>query len=292
MLCASCGVQLVSETAPLCAYCGSPVKAPTQAQAPGVAPAPVSAAASGTRKKLLRLVPLVAIGLGALIIVGSHTRSISSVLSKALAFNSTAPAPSIHGDSSVISIVRNGVLKDYNMATVGRAFEGTFQNARWSSFETQKGVTVVQFDGTIPFDRLYENEEDAVALAEKRDKCVASLGFAKTLEEYENKKKDVYQLLQQAEGQRYDAYESYDAELQAAMSAKIEAARRNQLAAEQQAIEAANGQLAQCIKNTSMPVRLLPVTFQFILSADRKTFELGYVDKKFRPDRALPFIYH
>jgi hypothetical protein len=225
------------------------------------------------------------------------------VLSKALAFNSTAPAPSIHGDSSVISIVRNGVLKDYNMATVGRAFEGTFQNARWSSFETQKGVTVVQFDGTIPFDRLYENEEDAVALAEKRDKCVASLGFAKTLEElqrrskeseeeYENKKKDVYQLLQQAEGQRYDAYESYDAELQAAMSAKIEAARRNQLAAEQQAIEAANGQLAQCIKNTSMPVRLLPVTFQFILSADRKTFELGYVDKKFRPDRALPFIYH
>ena len=51
--------------------------------------------------------------------------------------------------SSDVAVVRNGSLSDYPSTTVGKAFEGTFQNAKWTSFETAKGRTVVQFDGTI-----------------------------------------------------------------------------------------------------------------------------------------------
>jgi hypothetical protein len=53
---------------------------------------------------------------------------------------------SVLGDSD-IALVRNGVLPDYDSTTVGKAFEGTFQNGKWSKFVTAKGRTVVQFDG-------------------------------------------------------------------------------------------------------------------------------------------------
>lgn len=56
---------------------------------------------------------------------------------------------SVFADSGPIGIVKNGVLKDYPSTTVGKAFEGTFQNGKWKSFETPKGATVVEFDGTI-----------------------------------------------------------------------------------------------------------------------------------------------
>jgi len=48
-----------------------------------------------------------------------------------------------------IDVVRDGVLTGYNSTTVGKAFEGTFQNAKWSSFETAKGATIVEFKGTM-----------------------------------------------------------------------------------------------------------------------------------------------
>ncbi len=48
-----------------------------------------------------------------------------------------------------IDTVRNGVLPGYNITTIGRALEGTFQDSQWTSYVSPKGVTVVQFDGSI-----------------------------------------------------------------------------------------------------------------------------------------------
>jgi hypothetical protein len=45
--------------------------------------------------------------------------------------------------------VKGGVLTAYNSTTVGKAFGGTFQNAKWTSFETPKGVVIVEVNGTI-----------------------------------------------------------------------------------------------------------------------------------------------
>jgi hypothetical protein len=55
---------------------------------------------------------------------------------------------------SGVETVRGGVLTNYNTTTVGKAFEGTFQNAKWTSFVSKKGVTVVQFDGTVSAEAL------------------------------------------------------------------------------------------------------------------------------------------
>jgi hypothetical protein len=55
----------------------------------------------------------------------------------------------IVGDVGVVETVRKGVLTGYNSTTVGKAFEGTFQNPKWTSFKTPKGATVVEFNGTF-----------------------------------------------------------------------------------------------------------------------------------------------
>jgi hypothetical protein len=51
---------------------------------------------------------------------------------------------------SDVDFVRNGVLPAYTSKTVGKAFEGTFQNPKWTSFTSAKGVHIVQFNGSIP----------------------------------------------------------------------------------------------------------------------------------------------
>src|SRR5260221_378331 len=54
-------------------------------------------------------------------------------------------------DTSAVTVVKNGILADHDSTTVGKAFDGTFQNAKWSSFETPKGEVVVEFEGTIKY---------------------------------------------------------------------------------------------------------------------------------------------
>ena len=51
-------------------------------------------------------------------------------------------------DEKAIDAVKNGSLGGYEQTTVGRAFESVLGNARWSSFETEKGVRVVGLIGT------------------------------------------------------------------------------------------------------------------------------------------------
>jgi|SRR5579862_4116787 hypothetical protein len=67
--------------------------------------------------------------------------------------NSTQNAQSVP-TPSVGDVVRNGMLTGHNSTTVGKAFEGTFQTPKWTSFDTPKGATVVEFDGTISYKAL------------------------------------------------------------------------------------------------------------------------------------------
>ena len=115
-------------------------------------------------------------------------------------------------------MVKNGVLADFNTTTVGKALEGTFQNPKWTSFQTAKGATVVQFDGTVTVDAL-----DAAHFAWRLSNITLS--------------------------------------------------------------------------EKGPPYPPLPVRFQFLISADKKTFEIGFVDgqpfgyEAFVESAILDFVY-
>lgn len=79
------------------------------------------------------------------------TICLSSCTSGSLTAVDAAPTAAV---ISPVDIVRGGVLDKYNTTTVGKAFEGTFQNAKWTSFETPKGEVVVQFDGSVKSDKV------------------------------------------------------------------------------------------------------------------------------------------
>jgi len=66
-----------------------------------------------------------------------------------------------------IELVRHGVLPEFNTTTVGKAFEGTFQNPKWTTFVSPKGVSVVEFDGTVSVKSL-----DDAKLGYPGDKCL------------------------------------------------------------------------------------------------------------------------
>ncbi len=62
------------------------------------------------------------------------------------------PLPKANASESrptAVDVVKNGVFPRYPTTTIGKAFEGTFQNAKWESFSTAKGEIVVEFTGTI-----------------------------------------------------------------------------------------------------------------------------------------------
>ena len=48
-----------------------------------------------------------------------------------------------------INKVKNSTMPRHGDTTIGKAFEATFDNPKWESFETKKGRRVVQFTGTI-----------------------------------------------------------------------------------------------------------------------------------------------
>lgn len=67
----------------------------------------------------------------------------------------TRPLQSIPATAAAIEVVRGGLLAGYNSTTVGKAFEGTFRNPKWTSFATPKGATVVEFNGAIALGALH-----------------------------------------------------------------------------------------------------------------------------------------
>ncbi|MGA2590108.1 MAG: hypothetical protein ABSH32_09350 [Bryobacteraceae bacterium] len=176
--------------------------------------------------------------------------------------------------NSPIETVRNGVLTNYNSTTVGKAFEGTFQNAKWTTIETAKGQTVVQFDGTVEtmrFGKVTTAEElsanTVYEASSMRSKCMASLGvtgrFTELMRQHEETRRADH---------TNDPGWNYDwGWLQ--LNEKL---------------LAINTSVAHCMNNSPTPVK-----FQFTLSADQESFELSYVDEVFdhSAQRALSFIY-
>ena len=122
---------------------------------------------------------------GNLAFTGCQSSKTTAAASNGPSVSATSPSkPTTQGDASVISVVKDGALEEYNTTTVGKAFEGTFQTPQWKSFETPKGETIVQFDGTIKAMKLTESGFDSFdsiyrTLAPQfMDGCFAKLGFA------------------------------------------------------------------------------------------------------------------
>jgi len=222
---------------------------------------------------------------------------------------------------SDVNIVRNGVLKAFNTTTVGKAFEGTFQNPKWTSFETPKKEVVVEFNGTITAAAAQKggvplNYEVLIPL---KDGCALGLGDAIKQAGYDIKEDksealnnlsirkrnndiatDQYLRDNPRYSQMYshrfdsDVWEQFwrqdhsdDPGLQALQ--KEGAAITQEVSAVKQSIAEINRKIKECVNNKPIPVRV-----QFILSADKKTFKIQYIDEAFGSaelNRVLAFVY-
>lgn len=167
---------------------------------------------------------------------------------------------------SAVQTVRNGVLENYNTTTVGKAFEGTFKNAKWSSFDTPKGATVVQFDGTIKAIKLTERgfvEFDSIYKQPSTkfiNGCIDELGFTGVKDEF----------------------------------------NMNWLATTPSSVLRSNNPIDVQLYNIQKCVAAqveIPIEFQFILSADNASFKIGhisevfYVNGRIVPSKILAMIY-
>lgn len=62
-------------------------------------------------------------------------------------FFTTSLAAFMSGCNSEIDMVKNGTLQDYQQTTIGKAVESVLGDVEWNSFETDKGVKVVEAQG-------------------------------------------------------------------------------------------------------------------------------------------------
>jgi hypothetical protein len=177
--------------------------------------------------------------------------------------------------SSPIGVVKNGVLTGYESTTVGKAFEGTFQNAKWTTFETPKGATVVEFNGTLKpkaSSKWHISEshggviDSGITVPQKLlhpivVSCINKLGLDDEMKQ-EAKANDYWLL-----GVEY-------------WMLRQEGGHPERIA-----------KIKSCI-NESVSI---PVSFQFTLSSDKKEFKLSYIDQPIfagQEEEALAFVYH
>jgi hypothetical protein len=238
----------------------------------------------------------ITLALVGLMICGGCQSFTSSTAKGAPTSAGSTDVPAGHGGPEV-EIVRNGVLALYDSTTVGKAFEGTFQNAKWSSFETPKGAVVVQFDGTVTSSALKQASLYSFkAEATLRNGCIASLGLKSTMEqesELARKEEQQYNAtMAEIETRRQDAQRSRRSEDVENLNKEWNAtwAAHNETVKAQKELDNENeAKIQPCMSTTPIPVQ-----FQFLLSADKKTFEINYVDQEVFGDakaNALDFIY-
>jgi len=181
-----------------------------------------------------------------------------------------APKPSesaVEGDSAVISVVTNGILANYNTTTVGKAFEGTFQDPKWTTFVSPKGVTVVQFDGTITALKLTEQgfvEFDGIykrPASELVDGCIEKLGLS-------------------AQRAQFNMDWLATTPSSTLLSTKP--------------LDVQHYNIQKCVAAQVA----IPVQFQFVLSADHTSFQIGYLDEtpfkvngRCNVEKVFSFIY-
>jgi hypothetical protein len=227
-----------------------------------------------------------------------------------------AGCQALHSD---IDVVKDGVLADHNTTTVGKALEGTFQNPKWTSFETPKKEVVVEFNGTAG-PKVLEGAGFGPVHVE-RESCIASLGLKEKIDQEAQASKELAAAFQE-ERKRFtekataalgpgsvDPGDPWE-ELSASIRVRIVNAptTRTSFEAMQQemnsishsqyeqwdavkAREAETESKIQSCQQTSP----IPVKFQFVLSADKETFKIQYIDAKAfggtDPNRILAFVY-
>jgi hypothetical protein len=167
----------------------------------------------------------------------------ANIVSKTSSSGSNQTTSQTSSNDSSVQLVRDGRLSYHKQATVRQAFEGTFQNPEWTSFVTNKGVTVVSFKGTIKMARLwtagfYVQDEFTAPIARA---CGDKLG----------NKPEMF-----AE-ERKHGYAGNTFDLEYWLSIHPES----------------SGRQKSCFDETPMPIE-----FQFKLSGDRE-FKLSYVDR-------------
>ena len=182
-----------------------------------------------------------------------------------------------------VETVRAGCLPGFGATTVGETFEHRFQSPQWSSFQTPNGITIVDFHGTILADALNVanlNASHANPIV-VRSNCVRSLGLSTTAEDEAAPAREAEQ-----------TYRSNAAEIQEQKlnSPGAVSALKKQENAERELDADREAKIRACIANAPLAVH-----FQFILSADHKQFELGYIDKEpfgeAAPKAVLAFVY-
>lgn len=47
------------------------------------------------------------------------------------------------------TMLQESTMDEYPSLTIGKAFDGTFTDAKWQAFKTEKGRRIVQFDGKV-----------------------------------------------------------------------------------------------------------------------------------------------
>ena len=167
-----------------------------------------------------------------------------------------------------IATVTNGVLNGYDSTTVGKAFEGSFQDAKWTTFVSPKGVTIVEFNGTVKMSAL---QDGGFKITESNNivnplvtNCINTLGLKEQMTQEAHNPTDgvwgggywrlpVFYWVNRQKVAHPEWYEK----------------------------------LNRCVN--------IPVSFQFAISADQKSFKVAYLDQPIfggQEDKALGFVYH
>jgi hypothetical protein len=108
-----------------------------------------------------------------------------------------AGASLLTGCNSATNTVRNGYLQYNRTITIGQALEHTFSNGKWKSFTTEKGATIVEFDGSEPFSKFRGAVECSAnpicaALYKKiSDNCSSAAGQAPYVKAYQEQRDNI-----------------------------------------------------------------------------------------------------
>ena len=137
----------------------------------------------------MKNVPIVGILAAASLLTGCRSTPAPQTTTPQAASPQAAAAQSDASPSatpqSVIDLVRNGYLESNKTTTIGKALAGTFQNGAWKSFATDKGTTVIEFDGTELFGDALDSSSTFDKILDKiHEDCKAEAAKTASSEEH------------------------------------------------------------------------------------------------------------
>jgi hypothetical protein len=189
-----------------------------------------------------------------------------------------------------IATIREAVMAGYNTTTIGKAFEATFQDPHWEAGETAKGAHFVEFTGMLPKE-LYK--ERYTLQVHTNQACLEFLEILKKNPPY-HKFLELYRYtpIEELERDDFALFKRYLADPNQPVRQKFQ---------EFYDTEISN---AKCGKSPEPEETYAKVTFQWMFSVDRKSFNLTYMDSKpwiraefddmgtISTEKVLAFIYH